>query len=124
MEEIPFLSSILNYRDKIIKENQSAEFSIFQAYSFSIFITFLVIFLYCLIKKRDIRYSTLLTIGAIVFVLSMMLIPSPEQKFYRVVAVLVVALLVFEILGYEIMRIMRERNRAVSIENFFEKLTS
>lgn len=122
MNEIPIISSILKYRNKSIQEStKETQYTSFQAYSAAAIVVLVITFFYCVIKKQDIRYSTLLTIGAVSFLVTMMILDSPEQKFYRLIAALVIALIIFEIVGYEIMRVLRDRNRAVTIENLIHK---
>lgn len=111
---------LFNLRDKLPPDpNHKYVFTTFQGYLVGILFAFVAVLAYLLLVENA-RYSTLLTLGALVFVFTLAIIDFPDRRWFQVILYVGIALLIFEIVGYEFLRILRQQNFTVNVRKLVD----
>ncbi len=117
MAEFAGLQSILDLRNQLRNQDiKQHKLTNNQAYLIAVLVAIVVIILYLYLFKRQARYSTILTIGAITFLIVLDFLDFPDQRWFRTITIIIIGLLIFEIVGYEVMRLLKERNTEITLE--------
>lgn len=118
------LPKLLGIREEEIADQQKRIYAISsrKAYLYAIIISILVMLIYIAFKRQHVRYSTALTIFAVTFLIVVDFLDFPDQHWFQIISFLVIGLLLFEIIGYEIMRILQKQNKTKSIKSFFTEI--
>ena len=131
MAEIPILKDLLEYRKQLQSKDQlidqssqvneqlkPSKYSLnsLEAIIIAIIIAIVFLFIYAYVGKTDVRYSTGLTVMAVAFLLTMSVLDSPEKKFFQIVTAIIFVLVLIEIVGYEVLRIIKLQNRMITYE--------
>jgi hypothetical protein len=109
------LPGLINLREQLV-EPRRYTFTNLQAYLIALVTAVIGVLIYIQLRGRsEVRYSTALTIGAIIFLVILNLLDFPDRRWVEILTVLVIAGIVLEIVGYEVLRIIKRRNIRVGL---------
>lgn len=113
------LGELLGLRNQL-QHNRVYKYTSGQAYTIAFLSALLGCCVYIAIVERDFRYSTLISVGALIFLIALDLIDFEDQEWYRIITYIILALVLFKIFSYELVRIMNKRNQIVNAKQVNE----
>jgi uncharacterized membrane protein YkgB len=103
------LGGLLNLRREA-PDLKNHKYTSTQAYFIAIVLALVVLLVYLFLVRRKFRYSTALALAGLVFLLSLSFLDFTDQIWYRILTFIILGLLMVKILGFEVFRIIEDRD--------------